>query len=58
VTTVKEPTPGGQNTVTAQTPDGGSKADKGSEVTITVASPDNGSGGTQGNGTSNETPTP
>jgi serine/threonine-protein kinase len=54
VTTVKEPTPGGQNTVTSQTPDAGSKADKGSEVTITVASPDssNGNGDTQGNGTS------
>jgi serine/threonine-protein kinase len=50
VTTVKEPTAGGDNTVTAQTPGGGSKQDKGSEVTITVASPDN-SGG-------NETPTP
>jgi beta-lactam-binding protein with PASTA domain/predicted Ser/Thr protein kinase len=46
VTTVKEPTEGGDNTVTDQTPAGGSKADKGSEVTITVASPDNGSGGT------------
>jgi beta-lactam-binding protein with PASTA domain len=58
VTTVKEPTTGGDNTVTAQTPSGGSKADKGSEVTITVASPDNGGGGTQGNGLSNGTPTP
>src|SRR4051812_49195789 len=58
VTTVKEPTPGGQNTVTAQTPDGGSKADKGSEVTITVASPDSGNGGTQGNGLSDGSPTP
>ena len=56
VKTVKQPTVGGDNTVQSQTPDAGSKQDKGSEVTITVASPDNGSGGTPGapqpNGTS------
>ncbi len=58
VTTVKEPTPGGQNVVTAETPDGGSKADKGSEVTITVASPQRGAGTStpQGNGLSNPSP--
>jgi eukaryotic-like serine/threonine-protein kinase len=54
VTTVKEPTAGGDNTVTSQTPAGGKKADKGSEVTITVASPDN-SGGT---GAPQANPTP
>jgi eukaryotic-like serine/threonine-protein kinase len=58
VTTVKQPTAGGQNTVTAQTPAGGSKADKGSEVTITVASPDNsgGTGAPPGSGLSNQPP--
>jgi serine/threonine-protein kinase len=59
VTTNKTPTAGGQNTVTSQTPAGGSKADKGSEVTIDVASPQPGGGGTgttQGNGLSNQTP--
>ena len=57
VTTVKEPTVGGANEVTAQTPGAGSKADKGSEVTITVASPDN-SGGAPGDGLSTEPGTP
>lgn len=57
VKTIKEPTTGGQNTVTSQTPPGGSKADKGSEVTITVASPDNtGGAAPQGNGLSNQGP--
>jgi serine/threonine-protein kinase len=54
VKTEKQPTVGGQNTVSSQTPQGGTKADKGSEVTITVASPDNsgGTGSPQGNGLS------
>jgi serine/threonine-protein kinase len=46
VTTVKEPSTNGDNTVSSQTPAGGSKQDKGSEVTITVASPEKSSGGT------------
>jgi serine/threonine-protein kinase len=59
VKTVKQPTVGGDNTVQSQTPDAGSKQDKGSEVTITVASPDNGGGGTQGAPQSNgSTPPP
>jgi serine/threonine-protein kinase len=46
VKTVKQPTVGGTNTVTSQTPAGGTKAPKGSEVTITVASPQPSGGAT------------
>jgi beta-lactam-binding protein with PASTA domain/predicted Ser/Thr protein kinase len=57
VRTVKQPTAGGDNTVTTQTPDAGSKADKGSEVTITVQSPQGANGGTTTQPQANGNPT-